>query len=244
MDLNTGIKKPRVQKAFLVGTVFPLALLLGTVLLFFFVLYPKYKELPQKRDDIVKLKQKADALEGKIKKLNDLVDFKDVLQENSDLLDAAMPSQAEVPILLTQVQLIATEAGLNIKNLSYSSSSDSGEKSGEVNVLLSADGNFNQVTAFISSVEKAARLIDISTIRLTAIEENKTDELATGKLEISLGLKSPYFFVESKATTEDAITIDLNNSDFAAFMNRLKELRIYKTTVDTTNIGKENPFSK
>jgi hypothetical protein len=57
-----------------------------------------------------------------------------------------------------------------------------------------------------------------------------------------VSLSSPYLFVESKATTEDPITIEIKDQAFLNFINKIKELRVYTTVVGTENIGKENPF--
>ena len=243
MELITNTPK-KFGREFLIGTGIPLVLLIGTTLLSVFVAYPKYKDLPTKREEFKKQTDLNIALETKLKKLEDLTDFKDVINEDSRLINSAIPSQDDIPLLLTQIQNIAKESGLTITNLTYSSTSGASSKEADkVNVQLSIKGSYSQVKQFFYALEKAARIVDVTTLRFSSsIEGKETDALTSAELEISLGLSSPFYFVESKATTDDPITIDIKDPTFLTFVNKLKQFKIYDTKVDNSNIGKENPF--
>ncbi len=244
MDVTKPPKKFEIK--FLITTGIPLILLVAAALVLYMVGYPKYKQLPEKKDELNKLTQKEAALQTKIKKLDTFMDYKDIITENSNLVNFALPSEAQVPLLLTQVQLIANESGLKINSLSYSASSAkaTGDETDVVNVQLSVKGTFNETKTFLTTLEKAARVVNISTLRFSLVEGTNPESLGTSELDITFSLTSPFLFVESKAVTEDPITVDLNDSKFVTFINKLKGLKIYKTVVDTSNIGKENPFTQ
>lgn len=243
MDLNITNTPKEVKKSFLINTGIPLVLLLGTIALAIFIVYPKYNEIPVKKDTADKLTQQDQRLQVKINKLNDLVDFKEIVNEDLKLVNTALPSTDDIPLLLTEIQQISKGAGLDITNLTYAASTaDKSGKANKVYVQLSANGNFNQTKVFISNLEKASRIIDISTLRFSSSETAQKTDLETSEVQITLGLISPYLFVESKAVTEDPITIDVRDKGFLTFINKLKGFTTYETVVDTTNIGKENPF--
>jgi Tfp pilus assembly protein PilO len=161
------------------------------------------------------------------------------------LINTALPSDANVPILLTQIQTIAKENGLEIQNLTYTSAgAKTQNEANKINVQMSAKGSFDQVRNFFYAIEKASRVLEFSTIRFSSSVSGNSTEATTknAELEINVSLSSPYLFVESKATTEDPITIEIKDQAFLNFINKIKELRVYTTVVGTENIGKENPF--
>ncbi len=243
MNLELNPRTNKISKEMMVGTVLPLLFISATAGLFFLVTYPKYNQIQPKNDELKQLEDKKGHLSSKLQKLNDLVDFKEVVDQNSALINTALPSEANVPILLTQIQTIAKENDLEIQNLSYSSSGAASQsEANKVNVQMSAKGNFEQVRNFFYAVEKASRVLEFSTIRFSTESTGIETDAQSAGLEISISLRSPYLFVESKATTEDPITIDIRDQAFLNFVNRLKELRLYTTVVGTENIGKENPF--
>ena len=246
MDLvdKSTLPAPAPEKKARLKGFAPLFLFLATVLILVLFTYPKIKEIKTRRDDLEKLKIKSGLLDAKLKVLGDLNDFKDVLEADLKLVNGALPSDAEVPLLLTEVQTIATESGLEISNLSYSSSLRNPKAQTDVvNVQLTAGGSFTEIRTFLTSVEIAARIIDISTLRFSSVKGAESSSLNSSEVEATLGLISPFLFVESKAVTEDPITLDIKNPDFIAFINRLKEFRVYENIVDTSNIGKDNPFT-
>lgn len=244
MDVTKPPKRFEIK--FLITTGIPVLLLIAAALVFYMVGYPRYKMLPEKKEELSNLSLKESSLQTKIKKLDTFMDYKDIITENSNLVNFALPSEAQVPLLLTQVQQIANESGLKINSLSYSASSAkaTGEVTDVVNIQLSVKGTFNETKSFLTTLEKAARIVNISTIRFSLVEGTNPESLGTSELDINFSLASPFLFVESKAVTEDPITVDINDSKFVTFINKLKGLKIYKTVVDTSNIGKDNPFTQ
>lgn len=244
MDINIKSTPKNFGKDFLLGTGIPVLLFLGALSVVLLLVLPTYKKAKPKSEELSKLIVREKNLDTKIMKLNDLLDFKDVVNEDLKLVNIALPSEDNIPLLLTEIQKISKEAGLAITNLSYSAQSkDPGKETSVVNVTLSGKGSFNEVKTFLKTLEKASRLINVSTLRFSSVKGTDPDTLGTSELEISLGLNSSYLFVDSKAVPEEPITVDVRDSSFVTFMNKLKEYKIYDTTVDNSNIGKDNPFN-
>ncbi|MBI4091264.1 type 4a pilus biogenesis protein PilO [candidate division WWE3 bacterium] len=244
MDINVSVKQKRVSKEAMIFTILPLLFFTASLALVFFVAIPRNKQKPLKETELKQLKEKNVNLQKKIEKLNDLADFREIIEENTRLVDSALPSQADVPLLLTQIQQISKESGLSIANLSYSSSG-SGVKneSSQVNVFMSAKGNFGQVKTFLTTLEKASRIIDISTLRITSQQGTQPDALGASAIDLSTVLVSSFLPVEDRAEIEDPLTVDIRDQGFINIINKLKEYKIYENKVDNTNIGKDNPFN-
>jgi Tfp pilus assembly protein PilO len=212
MNLEMNPRTSKINKDTLVGTILPLVFFAATAGLVFLLTYPKYNEIQPKKDQLTQLETKRSSLEGKLAKLNDLVDYKEVVDQNSALINTALPSEANVPILLTQIQTIAKENGLEIQNLTYTSAgAKTQNEANKINVQMSAKGSFDQVRNFFYAIEKASRVLEFSTIRFSSSVSGNSTEATTknAELEINVSLSSPYLFVESKATTEDPITWQL-----------------------------------
>lgn len=220
-------------------------LLVASALIVFFLIIPNYKQLSQKHTDSTALKAKEEVLTTKLNKLNDLIDFKQIVTEDLTLVNFALPDESAVPLLLTEIQLIAKGAGLSITNLSYSSSSRlEGTSADKVNVLLSAKGSFSQSKNFIETLEKASRIVDVGSMRFNSTKGSDANALESSEIEITLGLVAYFLDAKSKAVIEDPIKIDVRSSEFIKFINKLKSFKIYDTKVDSANIGKDNPFNQ
>lgn len=248
-NVNIGSKPKmlpnKIGKDVILYNIIPGILLLGLIGMGALVAYPKYSKLPEKKAQIEQLTQKDQILGDKIQKLNDLNDFKDIIQEDSTIIDLALPSEARVPLLLTQVQKIALDSGLTITNLTYAPMQGSEKnKANLVNVLLTAKGNYKQCITFLKSIESASRLIDLSTLRFTTSNKELPGNLETTALDMNVGLYSAYLPAEAQAIVESPITVDIRGNEFVSLINKLKSLKVYDVKVDNSNIGKENPFNK
>jgi len=214
----------------LVNYLVPLICVAASVLIVMFILMPSYKELPELKLKLEKNTQLEGNLRRKLANLNDLVDFKGVVGENSNLVNKVLVSEELVPGLLTQVDRVATEAGLTVNSLNYGlgSSKSKSEQTAKtvtynvVTVNLDTTGSFAQLKTFMSSLEKSARLIIVDNYRYSR------NETAEGeRLGMNFVLISPYLFVESDAITDDSIDLDISDEKFQALINKIKSLKYY-----------------
>lgn len=211
----------------------PIGSLLITTFVLFVVIIPSIKLLPEKRTELESVLFLENQLEEKLVTLNRLQDFQSVVDENADLVARVLVQDAMVPELLTQIDLIAVDSGLVVNKLSYSfSEADANPGSdalaySNVKVSLGVFGNYEQITTFLSTLESAARLINVNTYRFSV----ETGADALGEFNVTFVLDSPYLKIESSAVTDDPIKVDVTDPEFIKVLDKLKALRFYNISV-------------
>ena len=239
MNLSAEIDTRKLKDA-LLNFLVPIIALILMLVLFLTILLPAFNgglsRLQNQFDGKVRHERQ---LSGKLSLLNRLVDFQTVVDDNAAVVSRALTSEAMVPELLTQVDLIARESGLSVDRLSYSLGEADEEEVAlpytVVNVSLGAIGSYDEVTNFLTNLENAARLVNVSTFRFTA----ETSEETAGLFNLTVVLQSPFLHVESNAVTDDPIGVDVSDPAFEAFINELKALRFYDITVNTQFVNLE-----
>ncbi|KKS16923.1 MAG: hypothetical protein UU77_C0010G0019 [candidate division WWE3 bacterium GW2011_GWC1_41_7] len=225
----------------LVNFIIPLISLGATAFLVLVIFYPSYRALPKLKHDKEAKEVLNNTLESKRNTLKKLLDYMSVVDENSALVKDVLVEVAMVPELLTQIDMIATESGLEVTKMNYSFtdlgvaptvnetevSTATSSSYKVVNVTMGAKGNMEQFTNFLRNLENSARLVDVESFRYS----NDTSEESTG-LVITFDLKSPYLFVESTAVTDDAVTLDITDPEFTSMINKIKGLKYYRISID------------
>lgn len=225
-------------KNIILNFIVPIACLGATAVLFFAVIYPSIKKIPQLQTDINNKTTTRNLLKDKITKLHRYSDFKAVLEENSGLVNRVMPVEENVPGLLDQVNQIANETGLDLNKLSYSITDIAAREeqtSGYSTIIVSlgAEGSYNQMVSFMKSIEGASRMVNISNYRFSS---NGKDE---GKLSFTFILSAPYLDVKSNAVVDDPLTLDITSNDFITFVNKIKGLRYFEQSGDLSKLDIE-----
>jgi Tfp pilus assembly protein PilO len=227
-------------REFFINFLIPLVCLVATGFLVIVILYPSYKALPELKVEASRKETLDNQLKAKLGVLNKLLDYKSVVDENLDLISAVLEAEAKVPQLLTQIDIIARESGLDVTKLSYSFGEqsigriDTGGQRGVdadakvdlVFVSMSVTGNYDQMQNFYANLENSARLVDVDTFRFNLTEEG------SNVLNISLVLRSPYLFVQSEAVTDDALRLDITDPEFIAMTDKVKGLRFYRISLE------------
>jgi Tfp pilus assembly protein PilO len=218
--------------------IVPLVAIVSAALLGFLVFYPSYKEYPRLRVQVQEKQALHDLLSKKLAVLNKLLDYKSVVDEDLELITGVLMDEAYVPELLTQIDIVANEAGLEVTKLNYSFV-DLGSAPGGANpkatdtsykivsVALGVKGTYEQMMDFYQKLETSARLIDVETFRYSGGDEEEKS------LMTLVDLRSPYLKVESTAVTDDAVTLDITDPKFLSMISKIKELRFYRISVDS-----------
>ncbi len=244
-------------KEFLLNFIIPLIAIAATGALGFFILYPSYTALEPTRAELSTKKALHNQLNSKLTTLHDLVEFKAVVDENASLVHRVIPDEAAVPFLLTQIDLIAKEAGLEVTKMSYtystptkttapqptsaeiSESDETAEKSPKyliVDVLLGATGNLDQLQEFFNKIETSARYVDIDTFRFEAENEQDGEAVSgSSRLAITFGLRAPHIRVQSNAVTDDPIDLNISDDEFLGVINTIKGMKYYDITEESIN---------
>lgn len=226
---------PQVSKLkdTLLNFIVPITALALTGLLFFIVIYPSLKTLPILKADLEAKSVLENQLNTKLATLNKLLDFETVVKENAGIVARVLVSEATVPELLTQIDIIAKNSGLAVNKLSYSfgetNEDDSLLSYKVVNVSLGAVGNYNQISIFMKNLENSARFVDVETYRFAS--ENVGDTV--GLFNVTFILKSPYLLIESSAVTDEPVDVDVADPEFITLLEKIKGFRFYDISVDT-----------
>jgi len=235
-----NIDTEKIKKT-LLNFVVPLVASVITLFLFVLVIYPSLKKLPDLKLELSRKVNMKQTLNTKLQRLNRLVDFKVVVDEDSALVNRVLVSGEEVPRLLDQVNQIATNSGMSVTRLSYSygsiGASDKTQKIpySVVSVSLGADANYDQIILLMQSIEKAARFVSVPNFRYSAGTSSTGDR----KLTSSFSIDSPYLFVQSSAVTDEPIDLDISSQKFIDFINNIKELTYYEFVNPNIEVVKE-----
>jgi Tfp pilus assembly protein PilO len=212
-------------KDFAVNFMVPLISFGVALLLGFFVIYPSISSKPEVEQELATKEELNTVLTDKVATLERLIDFKDVVSQNSELVDRVLVSEDLVPELLSQIDFIARSAGLDITRLNSQNRAVDPKKESttmpQVEVSLGVVGNFNQFIVFLENTENAARLVNISNFGYSA---NSKDP---NVLNFNLSLVSPYLYVNSSAVVDEPVGLDVSNNEFVSLVNKVKEMKYY-----------------
>lgn len=214
-------------KEAIVNYLVPIICVVISIVAGVFVLMPSYQSIPALSAELDENKRLEKTLQNKLNNLNRLLEFKGVVEENSDLVSRVLVSEELVPGLLTQIDKITRESGMSISNLNYGLGSSkkadgSDVEFNTVTVNLGATGSFAQLKSFMENVENAARIITVDNFRYA---NNKRDE--GNMLSVNFVLISPYLYVESDAVTDEPVDLDISDQDFQTLINKIKGLKYY-----------------
>lgn len=242
MNLNVDTTQLKAQ---VLNFIVPLICLGAAILLGVFVIYPSYVNIPIYKAKLVTAQELDEQLLTKLRNLNKLLDFKTIVNENSQLFEKALVGEPSVPQLLTQVDRIAKKSGLTVARLSYSFSGvkeEADQVSGQINYInvnLSALGSYAQMVDFMQNLENSARVVNVESLRFA---QEKVD--SANVLGMTFILKSPYMYVKSNAVTDDPINIDITSSAFTNMAARVKKLTYYQISPNEVIEAKETTPSK
>lgn len=208
----------------LLNFIVPLVALLATILLVALYIYPTYKSLPAKKQELEKNTTTKNTLSKKVDDLNRLVNFQSTLDENLEIVNKVLVPEPEVPRLLDQATQIAEKAGMSLEKLSYSYSSKGkgGVGFDTITVSMGVKSSLDQLVVFMELVENASRYVSVPSFRYS-VSSSAKDGLGSS----TFSLDSPYLFVQSAAVTDDPINLNITDYKFTQFMDKLKGLDYY-----------------
>jgi Tfp pilus assembly protein PilO len=208
--------------------------------LVFFIIYPSIQKTPQLKSDLQTKTALRTQLETKVGILNKLTDYKSVIEEDLKLMDRILVSDDNVPYLLNQIDTISRNAGFELTKLNYGLGGSTEDASGDtgaeyIAVNLGVNGTYEQLIRFLQNMEKAARLVNVSNFRYALSSSDVNDPV----LGMSFLIYSPYLQVNSAATTDDPIQIDITDPAFVSILNYIKEFTFYENMPPSAEISAE-----
>lgn len=206
----------------------------GSLLLIFLVVWPGFTSIPalysQNNEEAANLA----TLKEKQAKIDGLITSAQAVKSGILLADKALPSKDDVPILLNQIQTIATGSGVTLKSLQFSGiiKAESGSHK-KVAIQAVMEGSFSNIESMLTNFENTTRIINLSSL---SFDSRKNE----GNLTVNLGLVS--YFLENDPKSSAALSLDLSASQTNATLDYLKKLKPYEPQIINIDVGKSNPF--
>lgn len=176
-------------------------LIIVAALVFWFLIQPKRAELTTNKASLEQLNRQSEQLEVDRKQLEELVMQLNTRKDDLSKLDEALPLDARITKVHILLEDLATRSGVVLASLGVVSAPDQ-VVAGDVGVLespfksprqvqkieanMSMTGTFDQFIAFIKSLERSARIVDISSIDMNATSDTT--------LDFSVSLTTYYFY--------------------------------------------------
>jgi Tfp pilus assembly protein PilO len=203
---------------------------LGGIVLLLVVVRPSIGKIQDLNRDQDLARGTLDMLSSKVDQLESFADNSQLLEVDFAAFDKAIPSESDVPGLLTQLQMIADEAKVEITSLQFSGgvgvrAVDAAAPSGtfsELRVKSTLKGKRSALLSLLRILESTSRIIDTESFSYTSEME------AGGDLHIEAVLVS-YYTEERTLPYTVPINFDGSDTAFQRNLDLLGRLSSYDT---------------
>ena len=163
-------------------TAINIFIFLMVVLVFWFGVAGSISAVGQLESNLKAKKQSLDLEHQVIDKLNSISQILDGQKSNVERLEQAVPSQEYRPELISMMENLANQNGLNLMNIGINAMQEALPKKGEavapkpikkLKVVLELNGTYSSFKSWLEAMEKNLRLMDISKISF-AVKESKS----------------------------------------------------------------------
>jgi len=178
------------------------------------------------------VKAQVAVLEEKKAALDRLVAAKIPLGTYEATINGVLVDEPSVPVVMDQVQQIASESNVVVSALQFAGSGTSGTR-----LQVSVGGAYTNVLAFLNRLETAGRLLTVSSLRVSAGVAGGSNSDVTATLELGnhsfSGQVSPQVDITKLITPE-----------YTHLFQVLAGYKIYQARSGSGVVGKPNPFEK
>lgn len=167
MDIGIDriVKLPNKQKI----TLFVIVLILEVVVLFFFLILPKYKELKELDENLATLQQQVQENRILAAKLPILQKEYELLNQKLEAALTELPNEKEIPGLLTSVTDEGKKSGLDFL-VFRPKPEQKKDFYAAVPVDITVSGTFSSVGNFFAAVGNLPRIMNISNVNFSDIK--------------------------------------------------------------------------
>jgi len=166
-------------------------IILGLVVLFGFGI-PKWNDTQAMRDEVNVLRAVKDDVDDAIQIHKDLTErYSKISRESIDRLQKMIPPEAGREQIILILRNIATRNGMDIKELSFSESTQA--SGGVLQQRLIVEGSYDGFQGFLRDVEKSLRLSNVERISFSSSED--------GNFNFTLSLDS--YFIDSEIIAKE-----------------------------------------
>lgn len=164
--------------------------------------------------------------------ISELATDKTTLSQVSLLVDGVFPTLSSAPVVMAQIQQIASETGIAISALQFAGSTS--DKQGAIKVQAAVKGTYEQVKNFLRTVESSGRMLQVSSLRLQAV-----DQLDVSGITATFDISSLHF---TGGVLPLAASAYFKSAEFTKLRTILGSYKIYTPQNDSGAVGKLNPF--
>ncbi|MEO7803560.1 MAG: type 4a pilus biogenesis protein PilO [Actinomycetota bacterium] len=169
--------------------LFVVAIVLVSLLAFFFVFKPQTENINKTRDDATATENRADQLELRLAQLQALQKDAPRLKQEAAILDAAVPNDPQLALFISQVQDQADSSGVQWVSVTFALPAPSSQPGVlEVNIAMNVSGGYFQVQDYLVRLETLARALKIGSLGLTT-STAATSTAASPDLNAILAMK-------------------------------------------------------
>ncbi|PIS21416.1 hypothetical protein COT51_02875 [candidate division WWE3 bacterium CG08_land_8_20_14_0_20_41_15] len=263
---KSEVKLDPVQKKKLTDYALPLGFFLVGFLLILLIGVPKlnsFSELSKSKKESEKALRQVSLKVNTLK--TTLKPYEQVINQNYDQVSHALPSEVDVPGLMTEVENIASSSGLAIESLQFTSTStkkavpapvastELEEQEAveatpvvktaileEVSIQAAFSGRYDDIQSFLKKLENASRIVLADSFKYSP--DRDTEGMAEDSLLCNVGLISFYFPEDSEFDPSEPITFSLTSPEVESIIEQVSKLDVYVVSPSESAVGKENPF--
>jgi len=241
---------------FVVNFILPIAIVIVSIGILVFYAIPAYKRVPTLKSEAKNKGQEVSALRAKVDQLTLLEENKELAVEDLVKMSWALEERDKVPELTEQVMLMSKDAGVVFKSLDYTNANkdeaipmeasnvESLEQTysttpdpqlyreEKVNVGLEAK-DFSSIINFLKVSESSVRLFKVESLKVDLAEKSEQNDKVSEASKVDLVMVSPYLNPVFSAYSRNVAPIDLKDSAYRQFMDKLDGFKNYAKEVDS-----------
>ncbi len=238
---ETGMQIIGEIEEFVVNFILPIILLAVAVGIFALYVSPTHKKLPAMKTEVETKTSEVTVLQAKVDQLTALEQNKELVLGDLVKMSWALEERDKVPELTEQVRLMSADSKVVFKSLDYANAN----KGDIVSVVAPTDAltpdpelyreekvnvdvevkDFTSAIAFLKTAENSIRLFKVESLKISTLNQaNKAD----------IVMASPYLNPAFSTYSQSAAPIDLKNSAYRSFMERLDTFKNYAKDIDAT----------
>lgn len=164
--------------------------------------------------------------------ISELTADKNTLSQVALLVDGVFPNTSSAPVVMSQIQQIASETGIAVSALQFAGTP--GDKVGTIKVQAAVKGTYEQVKNFLRTMESSGRMLQVSSLRLQAV-----DQLDASGITATFDISSLHFTGTVPPLSSAAY---FKSPEFGKLRSILDSYKIYTPQNDSGTVGKSNPF--
>lgn len=157
-----------------------IVILFAVIMLSFYVVFPKYDNLHNAQIELAKKKAEYYAQVDYYSEIKNRYDEIKEREGEIKIIDEALPKATDFGQLIYYLQKKAGESGLILKNLSLSQLA-AGKTVKDIVFTLSLSGDYFSLENFLVSLERSARLFEVSRISFGSVVQRAKEESTEGK---------------------------------------------------------------